>query len=72
MSGLASTDEITTWVAALATLVVLGGLIGERRVFGWSQHLLAGLATGLLAVLAIRELIVPRVAATCGSASGWS
>ena len=62
MSGLAVSDQIATWVAALMTLVVLGGLLGERRVFGWSQHLLAGLATGLAAVLAIRELIIPRVA----------
>ncbi len=50
-----------TWVAALVTIVVLGGLIGERRAFGWSQHLLAGLATGFLGLLAIREVIVPRL-----------
>lgn len=50
-----------TWVAALATLVVLGSLLGERRAFGWSQHLLAGLATGFLALLAIREVIAPRL-----------
>lgn len=50
-----------TWVAAAVTLVVLGGLVGERRVFGWSQHLLAGLATGFLALLAITEVIVPRL-----------
>jgi hypothetical protein len=62
VSGLAGSDQIATWVAALMTLVVLGGLLGERRVFGWSQHLLAGLATGLAAVLAIRDLIIPRVA----------
>jgi hypothetical protein len=49
------------WVAAVATIVVLGGLVGERRVFGWSQHLLAGLATGFLALLAITEVIVPRI-----------
>ncbi|MCV0404039.1 MAG: hypothetical protein K5924_10090 [Chloroflexi bacterium] len=50
-----------TWVAAIATLVVLGSLLGERRLFGWSQHLLAGLATGFLALLAIREVIAPRL-----------
>jgi hypothetical protein len=61
VSGLSGADTLTTWVAALLTLVVLGGLLGERRAFGWSQHLLAGLATGLAAVLVIRELIVPRV-----------
>ncbi len=54
-------DAAATWVAALVTLVVLGGMLGERRAFGWSQHLLAGLATGFLALLAIREVIVPRL-----------
>jgi hypothetical protein len=54
-------DQLATWIAALATLVVLGGLFGERRLFAWSQHLLAGLATGYLALLAITEVIVPRL-----------
>ncbi len=54
-------DALATWIAALATLVVLGGLFGERRLFGWSQHLLAGMATGYLALLAITEVIVPRL-----------
>ena len=54
-------DVLATWVAAILTIVVAGGLLGERRVFGWSQHLLAGLATGFLALLAIREVIVPRL-----------
>lgn len=49
------------WVAAVVTLVVLGSLLGERRAFGWSQHLLAGLATGFLGLLAIREVIAPRL-----------
>ena len=52
---------VAAWVAALVTLVVLGGLVGERRAFGWSQHLLAGLVTGFLALLAIREVLVPRL-----------
>jgi hypothetical protein len=54
-------EVLATWVAAIVTLVVFGGLFGERRVFGWSQHLLAGLATGFLALLAITEVIVPRL-----------
>ena len=54
-------DAAVTWVAALATLVVLGGLLGERWLFGLAQHLLAGLITGYLALLAIREVLVPRV-----------
>lgn len=64
MNGLFGTDAASlaaTWVAAVATLVVLGGLLGERRIFGWSQHLLAGLATGYLALLAVSEVIVPRL-----------
>ncbi len=64
MNGLVGTDAASvaaTWVAAVATVVVLGGLVGERRVFAWSQHLLAGLATGYLALLAVTEVIVPRV-----------
>ncbi|HET7644936.1 MAG TPA: hypothetical protein VFM03_00450 [Candidatus Limnocylindria bacterium] len=61
--GATPADAIATWVAAAATLVVLGGLLGERRLFGWSQHLLAGLATGFLALIVITELLVPRVVA---------
>ena len=59
--GTETADLVATWVAAIVTLVVLGGLLGERRVFGWSQHLLAGLATGFLALLAITEVIAPRL-----------
>jgi hypothetical protein len=61
--GSEQADQVATWIAALVTLVVLGGLLGERRVFGWSQHLLAGLVTGFLALLAISEVIVPRLVA---------
>jgi hypothetical protein len=61
VSGLTGGDGIVTLVAAVVTLVVLGGLLGERRLFGWSQHLFAGLVTGYLVLLAITEVIVPRV-----------
>lgn len=61
--GTGPADVVATWVAAAATLVVFGGLVGERRLFGWSQHLLAGLATGLLGVFVISEVIVPRLVA---------
>jgi hypothetical protein len=60
-AGSGAWEVAATWVAAAATIVVLGGLLGERRAFGWSQHLLAGLATGFLALLAITEVIVPRL-----------
>ena len=59
--GTGTAEAVATWVAAVATLVVLGGLLGERRVFGWTQHLLAGLVTGFLGLLAISEVIVPRL-----------
>lgn len=54
-------EVAATWLAAVATLVVLGGLVGERRLFGWSQHLLAGLATGYVALLALDAVIRPRL-----------
>lgn len=79
MNGLFGTDPASvaaTWVAALVTLVVLAGLLGERRLFGWSQHLLAGLATGYLGLLAVTEVIVPRLvepvsADPTGSPEAW-
>ncbi len=61
MTDLLGADAAVTLVAALATIAVLGGLVGERRVFPIVQHLFAGLVTGYLAVLAIGEVIVPRV-----------
>jgi hypothetical protein len=59
--GTTTADLVATWVAAIVTLVVFGALFGERRVFGWTQHLLAGLATGFLALIALTELIGPRL-----------
>ena len=64
MSGLygsSPADLAAIWVAAIATIVVLGGSFGERRLFGWSQHLLAGLATGFLALVSLTEVIGPRL-----------
>ena len=59
--GTTTADLVATWVAAIVTLVVFGALLGERRVFGWTQHLLAGLATGFLALIVLSELIGPRL-----------
>jgi hypothetical protein len=58
--GTSTAELVATWVAAIATLVVLGSVLGERRLFAWSQHLLAGLATGFLALIAIADVIGPR------------
>jgi hypothetical protein len=68
--GAGGGDALATWVAAIATIVVLGGLFGERRAFGWAQHLLAGLATGFLALLAVTEVIVPRLVEPLAASSG--
>lgn len=65
MNGFAGTDlagTVATWVAALATVAVWSYLVGSRRLFVLMQHLLAGLATGYLVVLAIRDVLVPRLA----------
>jgi hypothetical protein len=59
--GTSAADVAATWAAAIVTLVVFGALLGERRVFGWTQHLLAGLATGFLAVIVLTEVIGPRL-----------
>ena len=64
MSGFFGGDlagTLGTWTAALATLVVWGHLAGERRLFTWAQYLLAGLLSGYLAVLAVREVLAPRL-----------
>lgn len=64
MNGLfpdGTAEQAGTWVAALVTLIVLAAGFGERRLFGVAQHLLAGLLTGLLVVLAVREVLVPRL-----------
>ncbi|MEO8245713.1 MAG: hypothetical protein ABI622_01215 [Chloroflexota bacterium] len=52
---------LATWVAAIATLLTWSILVGARRPFTWTQRLLAGMLTGYLALLAIREVIVPRL-----------
>jgi hypothetical protein len=57
--GLAGT--VATWMAALVTIGVWAYLVGERRFFRLAQHLLAGLTTGYLVLLAIREVLVPRL-----------
>lgn len=66
MNGFAASDlggTLATWVAALATLGVWSYLVGARRIFVLLQYLLAGLATGYLVLLAIREVLLPRLAA---------
>ena len=65
--GLAET--VATWTAALVTILVWAYLFGERRFFRLAQHLLAGLATGYLVLLAIREVLVPRLLEPIGSGS---
>jgi hypothetical protein len=58
-AGLAGTAA--TWVAALVTIAVWSYLLGERRLFRLAQHLLAGLATGYLVLLAVRDVLMPRL-----------
>jgi hypothetical protein len=65
--GLAGT--VATWTAALVTILVWAYLFGERRFFRLAQHLLAGLATGYLVLLAIREVLIPRLLEPIGSGS---
>jgi len=52
---------LATWVAAVVTIAVWSYLAGWRRLFVLMQHLLAGLATGYLVLLAITDVLVPRL-----------
>lgn len=64
MSGLIELDGFGTlavWIAAVATLLTWSILVGARRPFIWTQRLLAGLLTGYLALLAIRDVLLPRL-----------
>jgi hypothetical protein len=64
MSGFfagAPADTAATVIGALLTLGVWAYLLGERRFFRLAQYLLAGLATGYLVVLAVREVLLPRM-----------
>lgn len=64
VSGFAGNDPAgvaATWVAAAVTIAVFAYLLGERRLFGIAQRLLAGLATGYVVVISIREVLVPRL-----------
>jgi hypothetical protein len=64
MSGFSAGDfggTLATWVAAIVTIAVWSYLAGWRRLFVLMQHLLAGLATGYLVLLAITDVLVPRL-----------
>ncbi|HET6381733.1 MAG TPA: hypothetical protein VFH63_11980 [candidate division Zixibacteria bacterium] len=52
---------VATWVAALVTVGVWAYAVGERRIFRLAQYLLAGLATGYLVLLAVRDVLLPRL-----------
>lgn len=73
MNGFAASDlggALATWVAALATIGVWSYLVGARRIFVLLQYLLAGLATGYLVLLAVRDVLLPRLAAPLVSSPG--
>jgi len=64
VNGLFAPDllgAIGTWVAVLLTVGVWSYAIGERTLFRLLQMLLAGLATGYLALLAIHDVLLPRL-----------
>lgn len=58
-TGGGAAETVGTWVAALITLAVWAYLFGERRVFRYAQHLLAGLLTGFVVVISVREVLIP-------------
>lgn len=73
MNGFAAGDlggTLATWVGALATIGVWSYLVGARRTFALLQYLLAGLATGYLVLLAIRDVLAPRLVSPLLAAPG--
>ncbi len=64
MNGLVGTDvagTAATWVAAVMTVAVWSYFTGAGRIFRLAQYLLAGLATGFLVLVSLREVLVPRL-----------
>jgi hypothetical protein len=64
VNGFAGSDPAgiaATWVAAATTVAVWSYFVGARRIFRVAQYLLAGLATGYLVLLAVREVLVPQL-----------
>ena len=60
---------VATWLAVVVTLCVWSYLVGERGLLRISQLLLAGLATGYLALIAIREVLIPQLITPVTSSS---
>ena len=50
-----------TWVSAAVTIAVWSYFVGGGRVFRLAQYLLAGLATGYLVLLGVREVLIPQL-----------
>lgn len=66
MNGIFESDAAGAAATTLAALVTIGSwayLAGARRLFSVLQLLLAGLATGYLAVIAVDEVLLPRLVA---------
>lgn len=60
------------WVALGLALVLFSTLLGDHRVGRLAQHVLVGAALGYAALVAVRELLLPRVAtALAGDGGGW-
>jgi hypothetical protein len=66
VNGLVGTDAAgmaATWVAAAVTIAVWSYFAGATRIFRLAQYLLAGLATGFLVLVALREVLWPLLVA---------
>lgn len=66
MNGFGGGDAASiaaTWAAAAMTIGVWSYFLGGNRIFRLAQYLLAGLATGYLLVIGLREVLVPQLLA---------
>jgi len=64
-----SAGTVATGLAVLVTLCVWSYLVGEKRLLRLAQLLLAGLATGYLALIAIREVLIPQLVSPIATSS---
>jgi hypothetical protein len=55
------TQEVGLWVGLIVSLAILSLVLGDHLLARLAQHLLVGAALGYLALLALREVLVPRL-----------
>lgn len=61
MSDLLSADGLGAWVALLLTLFIFSSLLRDNGLSRLAEHLLVGTAAGYAGVVAVRQVLLPRL-----------